>query len=120
MNMLDGTAAGGRIDIAGAGSLPTETVARGPVTVGVRPNGFETMADGVEGLAGALVGEEYLGSKSFLHVRLGNGASVVVQVHPDHGWKPGQRLTLKLRPGNLHLFDGQTGRRLDGTAAAPL
>ncbi len=64
MNMLDGTAAGGRIDIAGAGSLPTETVARGPVTVGVRPNGFETLADGVEGLAGALVGEEYLGSES--------------------------------------------------------
>ena len=114
MNILQGNGAGGRIEIANAGSLPSDHAVTGAVTVGVRPNGFEVLAGAGDGLAGSLMGEEYLGSESFLHVRLGNGAIAVVQVHPDHGWKPGQALTLKLRPGNLHLFHGQTGARLDG------
>jgi len=114
MNILQGQGAGGRIEITGAGSLPSDIAVTGAVTVGIRPNGFETVAGSADGLAGSLLGEEYLGSESFLHVRLGNGAIAVAQVHPDHGWKPGQQLTLRLRPGNLHLFDGQTGQRLEG------
>ncbi len=89
MNILAGMAQGGRVEIANAGSLPADSAAIGAVTVGVRPNGFEVAAQG-EGLKGSLIGEEYLGAESYLHVRLGDGATAVVQVHPDHGWKPGQ------------------------------
>jgi multiple sugar transport system ATP-binding protein len=114
MNILEGKGAGGRIEIANAGSLPSGAQTSGAVTVGVRPNGFEVIGGAGDGLTGALMGEEYLGAESYLHVRLGNGALAVAQVHPDHGWKVGQQLTLKLRPGNLHLFDGATGKRIDG------
>jgi multiple sugar transport system ATP-binding protein len=112
MNILAGKGAGARVEIAEAGSLPTDIVVQGAVTVGVRPNGFDVSADLSEGLVGSLMGEEYLGAESYLHVRLGNGELAAAQVHPDHGWKIGQRLALRLRPGNLHLFDGQTGTRL--------
>ncbi len=118
MNILAGQAADGRVQIDGAGSLPSEGAVAGAVTVGVRPNGFEVSATAGEGLKGSLIGEEYLGAESYLHVRLGNGAVAVAQVHPDHGWILDQALTLTLRPGNLHLFDGQTGRRIDGKSAA--
>ena len=112
MNILAGAGAGNRIEIAGAGSLANPIAIQGAVTVGIRPNGFEAVAEPGEGLVGSLIGEEYLGAESYLHVRLGNGSMAVVQVHPDHGWNVGQRLTLKLRPSNLHLFDGQSGKRL--------
>ncbi len=114
MNILTGTAGGGRVEIAGAGSLPTDIAATGAVTAGVRPNGFDVSAAPGEGLAGTLIGQEYLGAESFLHVRLGNGEIAVVQVHPDHGWKLDQSLVLRLRPNSLHLFDAATGVRLAG------
>jgi len=113
MNVLAGRGAGSRVELDEAGSLPTDIVVQGPVTVGVRPNGFDVSADIAEGLVGSLMGEEYLGAESYLHVKMGNGGLAVVQVHPDHGWKIGQKLALRLRPGNLHLFDGQTGKRLE-------
>ena len=113
MNVLAGRGAGSRVELDEAGSLPTDIVVQGPVTVGVRPNGFDVSADTAEGLVGSLMGEEYLGAESYLHVKMGNGGLAVVQVHPDHGWKIGQKLALRLRPGNLHLFDGQTGKRLE-------
>jgi ABC-type sugar transport system ATPase subunit len=85
-------------DKAGAGP--------GDVAVGVRPNGFEVSARaGDDGVAGVLVRQEYLGSESFLEVRLNNRALVVVQEHLDHGWKMNQELRLPLRAGNLHLFN---------------
>jgi ABC-type sugar transport system ATPase subunit len=112
MNILAGRAAGGRVEIGGVGNLATGSTASGAVTVGVRPNGFEAARAGGEGLAGVLVGQEYLGSESFLHVRLKNASMVVVQEHPDHGWKVDQELTLRPRAGSLHLFDAQTGLRV--------
>jgi ABC-type sugar transport system ATPase subunit len=110
MNMLQGRAAGGRVAIERAGEVPAPPC-DGAVTVGIRPNGFDVAAHGGPGLAG-LLGEEYLGAESLLHVRLRNGSTVVVQVHPDHGFKPDQELTLALRPGHLHVFDPASGVRL--------
>ena len=113
MNILEGRVVGDRVEIEGVGTLLAACgAAPGDVAVGVRPNGFEVSASaGDEGLAGVLVGQEYLGSESFLQVRLNNHALVVVQEHPDHGWKMNQELRLLLRAGNLHLFNSQTGQR---------
>jgi len=116
MNILQGKASGGRIEIEGVGSLAGDANVQGPVTVGIRPNGFEAVASG-EGLAGALIGVEYLGAESFLHVRLKNAAVAIVQVSPDHGWKVGDNLVLRPRPSNLHLFDAGTGRRIEAAGA---
>jgi ABC-type sugar transport system ATPase subunit len=112
MNILGGRVVAGRVEIEGVGTLAACGAAPGDVAVGVRPNGFEVSARVAgEGLAGVLVGQEYLGSESFLQVRLNNHALVVVQEHPDHGWKMNQELRLLLRAGNLHLFNSQTGQR---------
>ena len=117
MNTLDGRVTAGRIDIAGAGSLTDADARDGEVTVGVRPNGFEAMRGEGEGLIGELVGQEYLGSETFLHARLRNKDIVVVQEHPDHVWKLGETIRLQPRPGNIHLFDAKTGVRLAGNGA---
>jgi ABC-type sugar transport system ATPase subunit len=118
MNILAGRVMGGRVAIESVGDLAAGDAAAGAVTVGVRPDGFETTRAGDgEGLAGVLIGQEYLGSESFLHVRLNNDAMVVVREHPDHGWKAGQQVTLRLRPGSLHLFDPQSGLRVSAGPA---
>jgi len=113
MNLLDGRAEAGTIMIDGVGRLPGNGAA-GPVLAGVRPTGFEVVIGGDEGLAGSIAAEEYLGAESFLRVRLANDAVVTVQEHPDHHWEIGQDVRLKLRPGNLHLFDPDSGVRLAG------
>jgi multiple sugar transport system ATP-binding protein len=107
MNILEGRVVVGRVEIEGVGTLLAACGAGpGGVAVGVRPNGFEVSARaGDNGVAGMLVGQEYLGSESFLEVRLNNRALVVVQEHPDHGWKMSQELRLPSRAGNLHLFN---------------
>jgi hypothetical protein len=38
---------------------------------------------------------------------------LIVQEHPDHPWRVDAQLGLRLRPGNLHLFDIEDGKRLD-------
>src|SRR5690606_27394789 len=110
MNMPAGAAKGGMIEIAGAGTLPAQGArASGGVIVGVRPYGRVIGRADAAGLKGTLIGEEYLGVESYLHVRLGNGRQRVVQGHPDHGWRSGGAVSLALRPGNLHLFDAASG-----------
>ncbi len=120
MNMVPGVAAGGVLTLAGSGRLPCTTAANGAVTAGIRPNGFEVLPAGNDGLAGTLIGSEYLGAESFLRVRLTDGTVVIVHEHPDHGWLIDQPVTLRLRPGNLHLFDAESGLRIaEGPDAAP-
>ncbi len=106
--------------LAGSGRLPCTAAANGAVTAGIRPNGFEVLPAGSDGLAGTLIGSEYLGAESFLRVRLTDGTVVTVHEHPDHGWLIDQPVTLRLRPGNLHLFDAESGLRIaEGPDAAP-
>ena len=114
MNILTGTAGGGRVEIAGAGSLPTDIAATGAVTAGVRPERLRCFRRAWRGLGRDPDWAGISRRRVFLHVRLGNGEIAVVQVHPDHGWKLDQSLVLRLRPNSLHLFDAATGVRLAG------
>jgi ABC-type sugar transport system ATPase subunit len=113
MNMFPGSMTQAGILIEGAGSLPGGNGDGTAVTVGVRPNGLEVVASPADGLSATLEAIEYLGSESFLRFRLANGAMLIVQDHPDHPWRVDAQLSLRLRPGNLHLFDIEDGKRLD-------
>ncbi|HET8727931.1 MAG TPA: TOBE domain-containing protein, partial [Alphaproteobacteria bacterium] len=93
-----------------------------PVTVGVRPEHL-TLANGADGertvsMAVELV--EALGADTVVHGRIGGeGDAVLARLPGNAGVAVGDRLTLAIVPGELHLFDTDTGRAigLDGVGA---
>ncbi len=87
------------------------------VIVGIRPEHLEWAADGLAFTVDLI---EPLGSETVVHGRLDSGEVVVVRVA---GRAPaGERLLVKPRPEHAHVFDAETGRRLeqfDTAALAP-
>ncbi|MGI3903476.1 MAG: ABC transporter ATP-binding protein [Janthinobacterium lividum] len=119
MNLLDAAAAGPDTVAVGALTLvvPPHGLARGtPVTLGFRPEDAVPLPAGEE--HGALPAEidfvEDLGGLRLLRGRFGGG-DVVVQVGAGerHGRGP---LPLRIAPNAIHLFDSETGLRLDAAA----
>jgi sn-glycerol 3-phosphate transport system ATP-binding protein len=121
MNFIEGrTAAGGLVEVAGGRRLPVAPeaglAADRPVTVGIRP---EEIQIAEAPLPGGLDFEvelvEELGTGQLLHGRAGEiELTVLRHAAPDATLRPGRRLHLKLPPAALHLFDAETGRRIDG------
>jgi ABC-type sugar transport system ATPase subunit len=114
INMLGGRLEAGAITVPGLGRLAWGGPGGGDVIVGIRPTGLLVHAVGARpaGIPGTLIAAEYLGSDSFLRIRLESGDIVAVHEHPDHPWQTGQDLSLSLRPASLHLFDAASGRRM--------
>ncbi|BBE71904.1 ABC transporter ATP-binding protein [Oharaeibacter diazotrophicus] len=102
---------GGAGTLALAGRLPPERRGR-PVTVGLRAEGV-AVADGGPLIAGYRLTEE-LGSHA-LHHTLVEG--VVVLAAAASGDRPvGETLRLAVAPDAIHLFDADTGRRIEPEA----
>ena len=86
---------------------------RGPAAViGVRPEGFEFVADGGTELTVDLV--EYLGSDAFLYCSplVPGGEPVVVRAPEVGRHAPGDRIRLAPRRNAVHVFDAASGERL--------
>ncbi|NOZ33313.1 MAG: sn-glycerol-3-phosphate ABC transporter ATP-binding protein UgpC [Alphaproteobacteria bacterium] len=89
----------------------------GPTILGVRPGGCDLRpanAGKLEktALAGEVMLEEYLGDASFVHVRLDEGANVIVRQQTSNRQVPGTKVHVVLDPAALHLFDATSGQRL--------
>ncbi|MFW0792424.1 sn-glycerol-3-phosphate ABC transporter ATP-binding protein UgpC [Gordonia sp. CPCC 205515] len=114
MNLLSGVAGENGIRVGGA-LIPLRTTARGPVTVGVRPEDWQitTDADGLD-LAVTLV--EKLGSDSYLYGMSeldGTTRTVVVRAPARTTTLKGDGLRLVPDPERVHLFDAVTGVRIN-------
>ena len=115
MNFLAGTLAEGGHAVALA-SGPTLRFADGPraggegkpLTIGIRPEHIE-LAEG--GLPMPLDLVEPLGSETVLHGKLPGGEALVVKLAGPAPDAPS--LPVAFPPGALHVFDGETGKRLD-------
>jgi sn-glycerol 3-phosphate transport system ATP-binding protein len=79
-----------------------------PVTIGIRPEHALLDAAGMP-LAVDLV--EPLGSETLLHGRLGDGSPFVVKLVGTAPTLPSY--AVRLPPAELHVFDAETGRRLE-------
>lgn len=89
-----------------------ERIAQGtPITLGIRPRAFDLLA---EPEPGALAAEadiiEPLGAETLVHAR-DRGQDIRVVVDRRLRVTPGNRLHLRPKPGQVHLF-GEDGRRL--------
>jgi len=117
MNFLEGRLAeGGHAVALRAG--PVLRFADGPrpgpegrrLTIGIRPE--HVVRDGESGLDLALDLVEPLGSETVLHGRLPGGEALTAKLL---GAAPaaGGSLKVAIPPAELHIFDAETGRRLD-------
>src|SRR5829696_2232546 len=80
-----------------------------PVVYGVRPEHFTIADDGAEA---EIVVVEPTGSETQVFAKLG-GEQVVAVFRERHQFNPGDKVRLKPDPALVHLFDEQTGKRLN-------
>jgi sn-glycerol 3-phosphate transport system ATP-binding protein len=107
-----GPGPGGPLRLAIPGGLQTGR----SVTLGIRPEEIEIGdAPAFGGLDFELELAEELGSGQVLH---GSSGPVVLTVMrpmsaSDIAWRPGQRLPLRIPPAAIHLFDAESGARIE-------
>jgi sn-glycerol 3-phosphate transport system ATP-binding protein len=108
------------VDLAGTGPLritlplarTTSAAAGAPVALGLRPEHLQPAADGPLEFEVELA--EPLGADTLLHGRFGEARELVTVRQGGHVMaKPGERRRFAADASNLHLFDSQTGRRID-------
>jgi sn-glycerol 3-phosphate transport system ATP-binding protein len=80
-----------------------------PLTLGLRPEHVEP-GDGPDSVPLAVELIEPLGSETVVHGRAAGGMAVTARLQ---GAFSGQSLPVRLTPTHLHVFDTETGRRLD-------
>ena len=85
-----------------------------PVTFGVRPEHI-TMAKGKEkGVTLHVSVVEQLGADTLVHTMLGSkGKGMVVRLSGIHSLSQGENLSVTFKPKAIHLFDSQSGLRIN-------
>ncbi len=112
MNLLPGQAAAGRVVLADGLAVATEARAEGPVIWGIRPEHLELVPEGTEGALGAeVVRVESTGTADFVSTRAG-GLVLDALFTTRPALAKGQRIWLHPMAGKSHLFDAETGGRL--------
>jgi multiple sugar transport system ATP-binding protein len=116
MNFLNGTLSlsGGAAFVGEGGvrlPLPAAPAARDgqPVTLGLRP---EHLTLGEGGLTAEIVVIEPTGPEVQVNARLTSGEEIVAMFRERHAFKPGDKIGLKPLGNQVHLFDGESGKRL--------
>ncbi len=115
MNMFEGSVSEDEsiMNIENGGSLPLPSLpdlAPGrPVVYGVRPEHIVPSDSGVEAKISHV---EPTGSETLVYCRMGE-QSVVSQVRERYDFKSGQGVRLAIEPSQIHVFDQNSGARLD-------
>jgi len=111
MNLLPAELLGDRVCLPGGQvvALPSPRHGGPAITLGIRPE-HVTLQPGGLPLQVELV--EPLGSETLVHGRMPDGTPLLAKL-PGAMPVP-DRVEVAITPGELHLFDRETGRRLDG------
>ncbi|WP_090113730.1 ABC transporter ATP-binding protein [Limimaricola pyoseonensis] len=114
MNLIEGTVAEGRFHHPDGG-VALASAPQGPAVLGVRPEDVTLAAPGEGDFTGKVYSSELLGDCTLLNVRVGDKL-VAAKVGPQDGRDMDEPVGLRLAPGALHLFDGESGARIEGRA----
>jgi sn-glycerol 3-phosphate transport system ATP-binding protein len=113
MNLLAGQIDGSAVTIGNA-VLPLDQAAAGVqarrVLVGLRPEHLALAPDGPLALQVELL--ERLGADTILHGRLADGVRMIARTAANFSPPLGDIARFAIRPGYIHLFDPDSGRRL--------
>jgi multiple sugar transport system ATP-binding protein len=80
-----------------------------PVVLGARPEHLKLSDDGVPV---EIVVVEPTGSEIQIIGRTPGGEEIVANFRERHAFEPGQTVKLTVEPNLIHLFNGETGKRL--------
>ncbi|MDF3604768.1 sn-glycerol-3-phosphate import ATP-binding protein UgpC [Paracoccus sp. DMF-8] len=106
MNLLDAEIAGGTLRLGTVEIARIATAAQGPVSLGIRA---EDLSIATQGLPFRLDFIEELGAQRLVHGHV-EGQPLTLSLSPDIAIS--DQMHLAIRPGALHLFDTNTGKRL--------
>jgi len=122
MNFFDGTltrtGAGGMCTFRGADltiRVPCEPATSERVYLGVRPQHLEVVGETAvgEGSLRAEVGVvEPMGNEQIVYLTVPSGGRVVAVAPVQPRIVPGEKVSVRVRPEGLHIFDAQTGKRI--------
>ncbi len=122
MNFFEGaltrTGAGGMCTFRGTNltiRVPCEPGSNNPVFLGVRPQHLEVVGDsaGGEGSLRAEVGVvEPMGNEQIVYLTLPADERVVAVAPIQPRITPGEKVSIRVRPEGLHVFDAQSGKRI--------
>ena len=97
--------------IGAACMLPLRLIIRACVSLGIRPEHLLPAPDGP--LEFTIELAEPLGADTLLHGHFGDARELVTVRQGGHVLaRPGDKRRFAADPGNLHLFDSQTGKRI--------
>ncbi len=121
MNFLAGRVStdGRQITLPGEKRLPLAGPAPAAIqdreaVLGIRPEHFEVVSAEAARMTLAVNHVEILGADTLVYGRLGDdGAELTLRLPDVHHFEPGTTLPLSVAPDRLHLFDPQSGRRID-------
>src|SRR5262249_28092760 len=119
MNVVDGvvveSGAAVRLGANGAAAVPLDRPRPGAagraLKVGLRPEHLVPNPKGPLALSIELV--ENLGADALLYGKVPGGATLVARVEGAAPYKAGGTLQLDVSPRQVHLFDAESGRRVD-------
>jgi sn-glycerol 3-phosphate transport system ATP-binding protein len=109
MNLLPGTLEGGQLRVGGQ-SFAVEVAGSGKVDVGIRPEDLRPAQSDETGLTATLAYVEALGSQQLGHFHV-EGRPLVAAFSADHHVH--DEMTLAFDRTTLHLFDAESGQRLN-------
>jgi multiple sugar transport system ATP-binding protein len=122
MNFFEGaltrTGAGGMCTFRGADLMirvPCEPGVNDRVFLGIRPQHLEVVGDAAsgEGLLRAEVGVvEPMGNEQIVYLTLPGGERAVAVAPVQPRITPGEKVSVRVRPEGLHVFDARTGGRI--------
>lgn len=115
MTLLPGNLASGEASVEGFSTPLPAPSGTGAALVGFRPESCRVGEEDVGQLAGVMRIDflEWLGSQVYVYGRAG-GQEVVGVGEPDGKIEPGRSVPFSVDATQLHWFDSDTGRRIDG------
>jgi multiple sugar transport system ATP-binding protein len=91
----------------------TQDLASGRVTLGVRPQHLSVGSDADGSVRGEAVVVEPMGNEQIVYVMLPNGTRVVAVTPAEQMVKAGEMIAVSVRGDAAHVFDGETGARVN-------
>ena len=88
----------------------------GPVPkafLGIRPEDLELVPDNASGIKGQVDFVEQLGGESLIYLTSAGGRKMVVKALGNLKYGMGSNLKVSFKPQSMHLFDGQTEKRIN-------
>jgi multiple sugar transport system ATP-binding protein len=95
--------------------LTATTDGRSEVVLGLRPEALELAPDGIPAFVEVVEefgADAYVFCSARLHEGAGGTARLVARTEARAAPSQGDRVSLRVRPGEAHLFDAETGERL--------